>query len=47
MICVVDYGVDNIGSVLNMIKRVGGQALPTGDARVVRRPMSLAVRRLS
>lgn len=35
MICVVDYGAGNIGSVLNMIKRVGGQALPTGDARIL------------
>lgn len=32
---VVDYGAGNIGSVLNMIKRVGGQALPTGDARAL------------
>lgn len=35
MIHIVDYGAGNIGSVLNMIKRVGGQALPTGDARVL------------
>lgn len=32
---VVDYGAGNIGSVLNMIKRVGGEALPTGDAQVL------------
>ncbi|MDP2440557.1 imidazole glycerol phosphate synthase subunit HisH [Rhodoferax sp.] len=35
MIHVVDYGAGNIGSVLNMIKRVGCEALPTGDARVL------------
>lgn len=32
MIHVVDYGAGNIGSVLNMIKRAGGEALATGDA---------------
>lgn len=35
MIHVVDYGAGNIGSVLNMIKRVGGEAMPTGDAQVL------------
>lgn len=35
MIHVVDYGAGNIGSVLNMIKRVGGEALPTGDVRAL------------
>lgn len=29
---VVDYGVGNIGSVLNMVKRVGGEALPSREA---------------
>jgi glutamine amidotransferase len=32
MITVVDYGAGNIGSVLNMIRRVGGQAVATGRA---------------
>lgn len=32
---VVDYGAGNIGSVLNMLKRVGGEALPSGDARTL------------
>lgn len=32
MITVVDYGAGNIGSVLNMIRRVGGQAVATGGA---------------
>ncbi len=35
MIHVVNYGAGNIGSVLNMIKRVGGEAVPTGDADVL------------
>jgi glutamine amidotransferase len=35
LIHVVEYGAGNIGSVLNMIKRVGGEALPTGDAKVL------------
>lgn len=35
MIHVVNYGAGNIGSVLNMIKRVGGEAVPTGDAHVL------------
>lgn len=34
-IYVVDYGAGNIGSVLNMIKRVGGEALPTSDTRAL------------
>lgn len=33
MIHVVDYGAGNVGSVLNMIKRVGGEALASGDAQ--------------
>ena len=37
---VVDYGAGNIGSVLNMIKRVGGEALPSGDAK----PLSAATK---
>jgi glutamine amidotransferase len=35
LIHVVDYGAGNIGSVLNMIKRAGGEALPTGDVRIL------------
>ena len=31
MITVIDYGAGNIGSVLNMIKHVGGQAEVTGE----------------
>lgn len=35
LIHVVDYGAGNIGSVLNMIKRVGGEALPSADAKAL------------
>lgn len=35
MIHVVDYGAGDIGSVLNMLKRVGGEALSSGDARAL------------
>jgi glutamine amidotransferase len=32
VITIIDYGAGNIGSVLNMIRHVGGQAEVTGDA---------------
>jgi imidazole glycerol-phosphate synthase subunit HisH len=32
MITVVDYGAGNIGSVLNMIRKVGGQAVASGQS---------------
>lgn len=32
MIHVVDYGTGNVGSVLNMIRKVGGEARASGDA---------------
>ncbi len=35
MITVVDYGAGNIGSVLNMIRKVGGEATSTGDAETL------------
>ena len=33
MIHVVDYGTGNIGSVINMIRKVGGDVLASGDAQ--------------
>lgn len=36
MITVIDYGAGNIGSVLNMIRKVGGQAVASGDPAAVR-----------
>lgn len=32
MITIIDYGAGNIGSVLNMIRHVGGLAEVTGNA---------------
>mgnify|MGYP001764978524 CR=1 FL=1 len=32
MIHIVDYGTGNVGSVLNMIRKVGGEARASGDA---------------
>lgn len=41
MIVVVDYGAGNVGSVLNMIKKSGGNALATSDAEKIRRATKL------
>lgn len=35
MITVVDYGMGNSGSVLNMIRKVGGEAIITADADII------------
>jgi len=32
---VVDYGVGNVGSVVNMIKRAGGEAVASGDLQLL------------
>lgn len=32
MIVIVDYGMGNLGSILNMLKRIGAQAVISGDA---------------
>lgn len=37
MIVVVDYGAGNIGSVLNMIRKVGGHAVASSDADDLRK----------
>lgn len=31
MICIIDYGMGNVGSILNMIKYIGGEAKITDD----------------
>ena len=31
MICVIDYGIGNLGSILNMLKRIGAPAMVSGD----------------
>lgn len=35
MIVVLDYGMGNSGSVLNMIRKVGGEAVVTADANLI------------
>jgi len=35
MIVVVDYGVGNLGSICNMLKRIGVEAAASGDARQI------------
>jgi imidazole glycerol-phosphate synthase subunit HisH len=35
MICVIDYGAGNIGSVLNMIRKAGGKATASADPEVL------------
>ena len=41
MIHVIDYGTGNIGSVLNMIRKVGGVARASGDADELRKATKL------
>lgn len=35
MITIVDYGMGNLGSVLNIFKRIGVSAVVTGDLEVI------------
>ncbi len=35
MIVIVDYGMGNIGSIANMIKKAGGQSIVTSDVEVI------------
>lgn len=37
MILVIDYGMGNIGSIANMIKKAGGEALVSGDPKDLER----------
>jgi glutamine amidotransferase len=41
MIVIVDYGMGNLGSILNMLKKVGAQATITSDKSVVERAEKL------
>lgn len=36
MIVIIDYGAGNIGSIINMIKRIGYQALQSSDPEVIK-----------
>ena len=35
MITIVDYGMGNLGSIQNMIKKVGGQSIITSDSEII------------
>lgn len=35
MLTIIDYGIGNVGSILNMIKKVGGKAQVTSDAQII------------
>jgi glutamine amidotransferase len=35
MICIVDYGMGNLGSIANMLRRVGADALVSSDAAII------------
>lgn len=35
MITIIDYGAGNIGSIVNMIKKIGGQAIVSSDESVI------------
>lgn len=41
MITVVDYGMGNLGSVLNMFKRIGAEAVSTGEPEAAARATKL------
>ena len=36
MEAIIDYGVGNLGSILNMFKRIGVRVVPTGDLDTIR-----------
>lgn len=36
MICIIDYGVGNLGSILNMLKRVGAPAIVSSEPDAIR-----------
>lgn len=35
MIVIVDYGMGNLGSILNIVKKVGGEAMVSSDPKVI------------
>lgn len=37
MICIIDYGVGNLGAVSNMLKRLGIEVVTSGDPEVIAR----------
>lgn len=43
MICIVDYGMGNLGSMLNMFKRIGVKATIASDPEVIQRAAKLVL----
>ena len=41
MICIVDYGMGNLGSIANMLRKVGADALVSSDAAVIEKAEKL------
>ncbi len=41
MIAIIDYNMGNVGSIANMIKKVGGEAVVTGDKDIIARAKKL------
>jgi len=37
MICIIDYGIGNIGSIKNMIKKIGYQSIVSSDKEVIQK----------
>lgn len=43
MIVVVDYGMGNVGSIVNMVRRAGGEAMITGDPELIEKADKLVL----
>ena len=41
MITIIDYGMGNLGSIANMIKKVGGQSLITSELNEIKKATKL------
>ena len=35
MIAIIDYGMGNLGSIVNMIKKIGGKAIISSDPKEI------------
>lgn len=40
MITIINYGMGNLGSIANMIKKVGGKSIVTSDENEVKKQIS-------
>lgn len=41
MVTVIDYGMGNLGSIANMIKKMGGESVITSDKEVIAKAKKL------